>query len=249
MDDDIFGFSPCLQMVQKENAAVLFYYIPRIDPFKDYRQKGASASDRLQELIQECFVYIPKTVDERIQTESGFFIREGTTYIAVIPFSPQAEWKESERKDFLRIGIPGEFTGFAIEMGDKNEYETFEQFKAHFSRKQLDLSRLKTDRFVRYTSSRGHVLTIRHTGFGTGLPESTIKGQQIDWVDYPTIQSPYVSANDYVLDVNDGLSGFAVDWRKDYPSYSYYRIENGKKKMFSKILVENDKVKEWSVNE
>ena len=249
LDEDLFGFSPCLQMVQKENAAVLFYYIPEIDPFKNYRQKGGSASDRLKELIQECFVYIPKSVEERVQTENGFFIRDGNTYIAVIPFSPGAAWEKSVRKDFFRIGIPGELTGFAIEMGDQTEYGSFKEFISRFSRDRLDLTRLKTERLARYNSSRGHVLTIRHTGFDTGLPKSTINGTKVDFETYPTIESPYVTAEDHVLDVNDGKSGFTVDWRKEYPSYSYYHIEKEKKRVFRRIWVENGKMKEQCYDE
>jgi len=244
MDEDLFGFSPCFQMVQKENAAVLLYYIPKIDPFKDYHQKGGSASDRLTELIQECFIYIPKSVEKREQTDNGFFIRDGNTYIAVIPFSPEAKWKESVRKHFIRIGIPGELTGFAIEMGDQNEYASLEQFKAKFSRHQLDLTHLKTNRIVRYTSTRGHSLTIRHTGFDTGLPESTINGSSVNFENYPTIESPYVSSGNYVLDVCDGKSGFTVDWSKEYPSYAYYLVKDGKKESVRRVWVKNGKVKE-----
>ena len=244
MDEDIFGFSPCFQMVQMENAAVLFYYIPKTDPFKDYRQKGGYASDRLTELIQECFIYIPKSVEKREKTADGFFIRDNNTYIAVIPFTSEAKWGKSVRKNFIRIGIPGELTGCAIEIGDQKEYGTFEQFKSKFSINQLDLSNLKKDRLVRYTSSRGHKLTIKHTGFETGLPESTINGFDVDFKTYPTLQSPYVISKDHVLDVHDGKSGFTVDWQKEFPSYSYYRIEEGKKVVFRRVWVESGRVKE-----
>ncbi len=247
MDEDLFGFSPCFQMVQKENAAVLFYYIPKIDPFKDYHQKGGSASDRLKELIQECFIYIPKSVAKLEKKGHGFFINDGNTYIAVLPFSPEASLKESVRKDFIRIGIPGELTGFAIEMGDANEYTSFEQFKSQFKKKRLDLSHLKTERKVQYNSTRGHVLNIKHTGFNTGLPESSINNMDVDFDSFPTIESPYVSSKDHVLDVNDGKSGFQVDWHKEYPSYTYYRFEQEKKIRYKRVWVENDKVKNQTI--
>jgi len=244
MDDDLFGFSPCFQMVQEENAAILFYYIPEIDPFKEYRQKGGSASDRLEELIQECFIYIPRSVEERVKNEIGFFIRDGKTYIAVIPFSKEASWKESVRKAFFRIGIPGELTGFAIELGDLKEYGSFKEFINRFSRDQLDLGRLnKMDRLARYTSTRGNVVSIRHTGFDTGLPESTINGTKVDFETYPSLESPYATSKHHVLDVNDGKTGFTVDWRKEHPAYSYYRIEQGKRQVIKTIWVENGEVK------
>jgi|GEM_PF-3559442 len=246
LDDDMFGFSPFMQMVQKENAAVLFYNIPKKDPFSNYHQKGGSASDRLEELIQECFLYIPETVDERIHEMGMFFIREGKTYIAIIPFSTKADWKESLRKNFFRIGIPGELTGFAIEMGDQKEYGDFEGFKNQFSRNQLELSLLHTNHCAQYHSTRGHVLSLRHTGFNTGLPDASIQGKKINWQKYPTLDSPYVSVKDYVLNVNDGVSGFLVDWSRKYPVYSYYRFKGGKKEFYKKLWVEDGAIKEWN---
>ena len=47
-----------------------------------------------------------------------------------------------------------------------------------------------------------------------------------------------------MLDVNDGKSGFQVDWHKEYPSYSFYRFEEGKKKEYRRVWVNNRKVKE-----
>jgi len=248
MDHDPFGFSPCLQTVQQENAAVLFYHIPKTDPLKDYHPKGGSASERLEQLIQEVFVYIPRSVDQRERTSHGFFVRAGNAYAALLPFSAEAKWKESARRDFVRIGIPGEFTGLAVEMGDRNEYGSFEDFMSRFDRSRLDLSGIRTGRTVRYVSTRGHVLTIRHTGFGTGLPESSINGTPVSFDTYPVIESPYLSSADYVLDVNDGSQGFTVDWRSDYPAYAYYRLEGGTRtrSVYRRVWVENGTVKDVS---
>ncbi|NQU43627.1 hypothetical protein HQ520_10095 [bacterium] len=219
-DEDIFGFSPFFQMVHHENAAVLFYNIPDIDPYKTYVQKGGYASPRLIDLIQECFIYVPETVDRRVRNVNGFFLADADAYIAILPFHPEAGWKPTYRPGFDRIGIPGALTGVAMEMGDKAEFGSFEQFIEKVGAGRLDLSRLEDEKTVSYRTTRGDALSIMHTGLAKQwLPEASINGEDLDWENWPVLESPYVSCENGILSVTDGRDGFIVDWSGETPVF------------------------------
>ena len=56
------------------------------------------------------------------------------------------------------------------------------------------------------------------------LPDATMDGIALDFDQWPASLSPYLTSRDRVLDVNDGRSGFTIDWRQDLPVYSYYDL-------------------------
>ena len=64
-----------------------------------------------------------------------------------------------------------------------------------------------------------------------------------------------MTCRDRVLDVNDGQQGFTIDWRSDWPEYTYYDLHGSEKtitgreglkdgKLHQKKLGEIDNVKD-----
>lgn len=130
-DDDWGGTSPFCQMVHWENAAVLLYDIPARDPYAGQQGMGSRiwASQRFRENVQAVFVYMPETMDEFVERDAAFFLREGRVYVAIRPIGGDAGWEESAHPGFRRLRIPGPLVGAAVEAGDGGEYGTFEQFQ------------------------------------------------------------------------------------------------------------------------
>ncbi len=111
--------------------------------------------------IQSCFAYFAETVDECIQSDVGFFLREGDIYIAVRPLAEGARWARSKMAGFDRIDMPGAVTGCVVEIGDKAEYGSFASFQKRVAGAHLDTSELTAVKRVSYVSTRGHKLDIR----------------------------------------------------------------------------------------
>ena len=224
-DEDWMGISPFCQMVHWENAVVLLYDLPETDPYRGEFGKGSAKfpSQRPEAVYQSAFVYVPDTIDERTETAAGFFLREGDVYIAVRPLVSGAHWQQSRHPGYLRLAMPGPLVGCAIEVGDRSEFGPFEEFVLKVSKTELDTSQLKSAKQATYRSSRGRLLSVRHTAEGW-LPEASVDGVRLDFDRWPTCESPYMSLRDRVLKVNDGRHGFTIDWRGDLPVYERHEL-------------------------
>ncbi|MDA0349082.1 MAG: EF-hand domain-containing protein [Verrucomicrobia bacterium] len=239
LDEDWMGVSPFCQSVHWENAVVQLYDIPTKDPYTnaDWKTGGHMQSARLSNPVQSVFLYVPEAIDERIQLGNVFFFREGEgeneVYIAVRPLRAGATWTQTLKKGYVRLELPAEanLTGFALEMGDRAEFGSFQEFQKRITDCELDTSRLDDHKEVTYTSTRGDKLHIQHQSvpnrYNDWLPNSSINGATLDFAEWPICESPYVKSRDRVLDVNDGHAGFTIDWSGDLPEYSYYNLVNG----------------------
>ncbi len=98
--------------------------------------------------------------------------------------------------------------------------------KRNPSSQPIDTSRLPSAKAVDYTSSLGHRLSVAHIP-DTWLPDASVNGTQLDFSQWPISESPYVSSKDPVLDVNDGRSGFTIDWSGAHPIYTHYDLRDG----------------------
>jgi len=229
--DDWSGTSPFCQMVHWENAALLLFDIPELDPYGGKAGRGSPKflSERARECVQTVYVYVPEAMDERSDTSADAFLREGDVYIAIRPFRQGARWEKGAYEGYERLAVAGGLVGVAIEVGDRREFGSFDDFRKKVAASRLDLSRLEAEKRVTYRTTRGHVLGICHSAEGW-LPDASVNGVRLDLGRWPTCESPYVTCRDLVLDVNDGRSGFTIDWRDDLPQYTYYDLVGGQKR-------------------
>jgi len=223
--DDWSGTSPFLQMVHWQNAAVLLLDLPERDPYYG-RAVGNNPkwiSDRPERPLPYLNAFIPDTMDEIAESESGVFLRAGNVYIGIRPIGGALEWRDTVRAGYRKLTIEGMRIGTALEVGDAAEYESFVHFQATVSDADLDTSRLTVDRSARYQTTRGHELSIQHNP-DDWRPYSAVNGVSLDYDAWPTCESPYVTCREGVMDVNDGSQGFSVDWQGELPEYRYYDV-------------------------
>lgn len=242
-DNDWLGASPFCRMVHHENAAVLLYDLPEKDPYLGLPQGGSEKLrvKRSGHIIPFVYVYVPETVDERTETAAGFFARQGDVYLAIRPLTAGATWTSSTHPGFVRLAIPGRLTGVIIEVGSRREYGSFAQFQAKIATTKLDTSLLASTKAVDYSSSRGHQLHVAHLP-GTWLPDAAVNGQKLYFAKWPISESPSVRSENHVLDVNDGQSGFTIDWRGAHPVYTYYELRNGSRVETKRRFLRNGKL-------
>jgi hypothetical protein len=224
--DDWAGTSPFLQMVHWENSAVLLLDLPDRDPYFG-KARGTNPkwiSDRAERPFHCLNAYIPETVEEVKENEDGFFLRAGDVFIGIRGIGGKNGWGQSKQKGYRKLVIEGDAIGAAVEVGDQVEYGSLERFRERVAAADLDLSNLTTRKQVRYTSTRGHELDIRHNA-EDWRPIASVNGAHLDFDKWPTCESPYLSCRDGIMNVNDGKSGFTVDWHGDWPEYTYYDVE------------------------
>jgi hypothetical protein len=219
-DEDWIGISPFAQTVHWENAALVLYDLPRHDPYSGVAAGGSVKflSERSEEIIQSIFAYLPETMDERTQDGPWFFLREGDVYLGIRPIEDGAHWEDSRHAGRFRLAMPGSLVGCAIEVGHRDEYQSFQAFQKRMLQTRLDTSLLDSEKQLHYRSSRGHEMRLRHQSPGW-LPEASINGTRLDFDRWPTSASPYLSCRDQILEVNDGRSGFTINWQGDWPIY------------------------------
>ncbi len=223
------GVSPFQQTVHYENAAILLYDIPDRDPYRDAKLRWGphwARPARRTRPINACFAYYPTSVDEKTRSAAGFFLREGDVYVAVRPLRNGAAWRASRIPGYARIDMPGSPTGCVVEMGDADEYGSFERFQQAVAKAALDRSALRDEKRVVYRSTRGHRLEIRHRSDGW-LPAASVGGVALDFDRWPAAKSPCLQCRDRVLDVNDGRTGLEINWQGPTPVYTGYRLEDG----------------------
>ena len=226
--DDWSGTSPFLQMVHWENSAVLLLDLPDRDPYFGLA-RGTNPkwfSDRPEKPFHCVNAYVPDTIEETLETEQGVFLRAGDVYIGIRPIGGTCTWGESKREGYRKLTIEGNLIGAGIEVGDRDEFGSFSGFCEKVSATDLDLGNLEADKRVRYCSTRGHQLDIRHNPDGW-RPIAAVNGVNLDFDAWPTCESPYLTCRDGVMDVNDGRNGYRVDWQGEWPEYEYYDVEEG----------------------
>lgn len=224
---DWSGTSPFLQMVHWENAAVLLVDIPDVDPYHD-QPVGTNPkwiSDRPKRPYKVLNAYIPETVAEVQERPAGMFLRAGDVYVAIRPIGGIASWEATWRDGFKQLAIAGDIVGAAVEVGDREEYGALDAFVDRVSSSELDLTGLDDDRRVVYSTSRGHRLEIQHNK-ADWRPIASVNGTVLDFDEWPTCESPYLTCRGGVMDVNDGQKGVTVDWSGNLPAYTYYDCES-----------------------
>ena len=110
----------------------------------------------------------------------------------------------------------------------------------------LDTSELDSNKEVTYTSTRGNTLFLQHQPVpntsSTWLPNASINGTTLDFDAWPISQSPYVKCSNRVLHVNDGRSGFTIDWSGDLPEYTYFDLIDRQLVITGKKFVQEGKL-------
>ncbi len=231
-EDDWSGVSPFCQMVHWENATVLIFDIPETDPYAGKAGKGSPdwLSERTEALIQKVHIYVPEAIDEATDTAKGVFVRAGDVYIGIRPAGGRFYWEKGGHPGYKRLVIAGPLVTVAIEVGDNAEFGSFGQFREKVTSALLDDSALQTNKRVCYHSTRGHRLDLQHN-YEEWVPIASVNDVELDFDRWPTCESPYLTCRDNVLDVNDGGEGFRIDWRGEFPEYTYYALEQGQRRI------------------
>ncbi len=138
------GSSPYTQTMQHENAIIVLFDI----------DEGVSH--------QHINGFFPKTLDRRVEDESGWIVCEGgNVYIGYYPLKPY-EWIEEEIN--WRLRSYDRRNGLILEVVSQDDYESFEEFREVMAGREVVVEDAGDLLRVRYTTTGGDELEFTYDG-------------------------------------------------------------------------------------
>jgi hypothetical protein len=138
------GSSPYTQTMQHKNAIVVLFNI--------------------DEGIQHQHIngFFPKTLDRRVEDESGWIVSSGgNVYIGYYPLKPY-EWIEEEIN--WRLRSYARRNGLIVEVVSQDDYESFGEFRAAMTSREVVVEDVGDLFRVRYTTTGGDELDFSYDG-------------------------------------------------------------------------------------
>lgn len=162
------------------------------------------------------FVTVPDGVTPQPASGGWWTMKVHTTTVHIYPLGAKAEFCTSEPgregRTLRYLKIAGHRTGFVAVVGDASAV-------------RVDTNRFATAMEVRCALGGGRSLEVRFApapdgdAHGNRLATVRIDGQSVNPKDWPIYSGPYVAQQPAILTVNDGRSGFVVDFNGDWPVY------------------------------
>jgi hypothetical protein len=220
------GYGKYDQSAQAGPVYILMSRIPPTDP------------------LPYAFFTLPEGAGEPIERDGWFFLKAGSTLVAVHGLGDAAtvgrsdlapeQVAENERlaaDDQPLAHVPirilrfeGRQTGFVVQLADTDRYASVEAFMSSIKRwVKLDTSKWTAEGTVAFTGLDGLSVTATYRD-GKDAAAVTVNGQAVRTDSrWPVYSGPYVAQEGGVLTVNDGREGFVVDFTGDLPEYRPWR--------------------------
>ncbi len=228
--------SPFQQFGIHQNTAIVMYDIPDSDPWifrgrNDWRELRNQHFDNLIHLAQ---IRFPTTIDKLVQNGDWYFFREKDVFVAIRVLKPGHTLNQlpDERlreldgySDLFNVIKSHESqTGFIFEVGKADDYD-FNSFQKTVKNNALKINWDEME--VQYTNSQGDQLRFKYdndfrenkNGFILISPDLWVNNKlRKDKITvWPITESPLVSLNNGILNVEKNGDGFTVDWSGKYP--------------------------------
>ena len=204
---------------------------PKVESLKEITEfwqdsKGSASS----------WFYFPKELQPQF-IDGIYFFEANRTLLAVLPLTDkhfivnvnQELVKKLPAKSggrfFKRYGViafAGQVSGYVIESAEKKNYENLGAFATAVRKKtSLDLSKLKSDYEIHYTTIGGDKVNMSYQPAGLRC-KATINGVEQNWNNHTqgaVYDSPYIKVKNGVMEIRDGREGYRVDFTGNLPKW------------------------------
>ncbi|MGQ1889007.1 hypothetical protein ACT29H_01045 [Thermophagus sp. OGC60D27] len=246
---DLGNISPFQQTAHHEGSVITLFDIPQEDPWPNV-QNPISGEDfwgwrsaYADDLVKVGMVRYPKTMDEEIEKEGWIFLREGEVYIGIKPLKDYTIDKTSPDASLDGFNvIKSSFakTGFVFEVSDSETSGSFADFQTKVLSNSLSVD--WGEMTCEYTNINGDNLYIKFqegfplvsvanppstwqsygiTGMHEAVPTVEVNGVADEsYSEWPLLDSPYVTMDDGILNINDGTTSIRVIWKGSLPIIS-----------------------------
>jgi hypothetical protein len=187
------------------------------------------------------WLFVPRQATQVLEQDGRIFIDADSAYLAVSPTAADYYWLEAEEQhvratakvdnraeilyDNKILVVPGQFSGYALEVAEKNSYRSLQDFARQVSEK----SRMEVDEQAKqifYTSASGPELEMHYQAEGLRC-RGFINGQALDfdqWAGGGAYQSPYIISGKRKMMLSDGEKAYTIDFTSDQPKVREERI-------------------------
>ena len=184
----------------------------------------------LHEEHQYAFFDLPTDtsfVEDPKKNGNWFVIQADSAFIGLFPLckdSSQIEYRKFYQPRMRayterRLYFNGERTGFILQTADMESYASINEFACALNEQcQVDTSGYQDDLQLSFTSLAGDVIDMQYH-LRNEYAAVAVNGESTDLNDWPLYDSPYITCQNSVLTVNDGETGFEVDFSGDLPVY------------------------------
>lgn len=187
------------------------------------------------------WLFVPRQVDQIIERSGRIFIDTDSAFLAVTPTTDSYYWLDPSPSQITAAAeidkrvqlllenrilvVPGSFSGYALEVNEKNEYENFDQF----INQVLDKSNLQVDAEsfqLAYTTTSGTLLEMQYQPTGLRC-QGSIDGKALEfegWANGKAYDSPYIKSGDQRMTVNDGKQAYEVNFTHEQPQVNQVKL-------------------------
>lgn len=187
------------------------------------------------------WLFVPRQADEILERNGRIFIDADSAYLAVTPTSANYYWLDAEEEqvqtaaevdsraeilfDNKVLVVPGQFSGYALEVAEKSSYSSL----VDFVRQTTEKSKISVDegaQKIYYTSASGPKLEMHYQAEGLRC-QGFINGQALDfdkWADGGAYLSPYIRSGEQRMHISDGRHAYTIDFTSDQPKVSEEKV-------------------------
>jgi len=167
------------------------------------------------------------TVPDPVRRGDWYVLQADSAFIGLMPLcgdTSNVEYRtfyQPRLRAFTerRFYFHGERSGFILQTGDMDEFADLDAFAGALNQRcVVDTSGYQQDLNISFTSLAGDQIDMQYELRKEDATVS-VNGEPVNLNDWPLYESPYVSCENSVLTVNDGETGFVVDFFSDLPVY------------------------------
>ncbi len=161
-----------------------------------------------------------------IQKQDRYFLELNETYVAIYPFisqeskSNKISLASTKQRNYLEVTAPlGTLAGFMVEVGNKLEHQSFEQFQNKIlANSKLDLSQSKQGK-LNYIDAQGNKLTIDYQ-FSQSQATWKVNNKKINFNYAKLYQGDNFKIENQILQIKSQDSIYQIDYRSKIPIFS-----------------------------
>lgn len=229
--------SPFQQFASFDNAAIVLFNIPDVDPWPASDQWWGERDEHANNLLKLGQFRFPTTMELVKGKDNWLFLREPKAdqskevYIAVNVLQSDPVISEvfnaktnptqaPSSSGFFAVKSFASKTGFIFDVGTAKDYGSFVNFQNTIYKHKVnfDESVMK----VEYKTIRGLHVELKYnpdvSRIDGTIPEVRIQNKLQDFTTWPILENSYMSLKDRILTVVDGNREFIVNWSNPVPT-------------------------------
>ena len=188
------------------------------------------------------WLFVPRQVGQVLELDGKIFIDADSAYLAVSPTTTEYYWLDAEvseieaatdidkraatLNDNKVLVVPGLFSGYALEVVEKDQYSSLEEFAKEVSVKSK-FSVDSQNQKLHYSAASGPVLEMHYQAKGLRC-QGTINGETLDFTDWAeggAYLSPYISSGQNKMTLSDGKQAYSIDFTGGQPKIKEMKIK------------------------